>query len=115
LASDLNQGRYKPASGITWADFRQRDEGEVLTGLAPNTADKAAGVFNAVESLLPTVMPQVLMVLMRHESIQTTMRYYVGRNAEATADAAWAAYHQEGPVLGPSSPNRASSDYSTIS
>lgn len=33
-----------------------------------------------------------LMQLMRHECIQTTMRYYVGRNAETTADAAWAAY-----------------------
>jgi integrase len=38
------------------------------------------------------VMPQVLMELMRHESIETTMRYYVGRQAEATADAAWAAW-----------------------
>lgn len=35
------------------------------------------------------VMPQVLMVLMRHESIETTLRYYVGRNAEATADVLW--------------------------
>jgi hypothetical protein len=34
----------------------------------------------------------VLMELMRHESIDTTMKYYVGRNAERTADAAWAAY-----------------------
>lgn len=38
------------------------------------------------------VMPQVLMELMRHESIETTMRYYVGRNAERTADALWAAH-----------------------
>lgn len=38
------------------------------------------------------VMPQVLMELMRHESIETTMRYYVGRQAEATADAAWEAW-----------------------
>ena len=32
------------------------------------------------------VMPQTLMVLMRHESIETTLRYYVGRNAETTAE-----------------------------
>ncbi len=38
------------------------------------------------------VMPRVLMELMRHESIDTTMKYYVGRNAEATSDAAFAAY-----------------------
>lgn len=38
------------------------------------------------------VMPQVLMELMRHEDISTTMRFYVGRNAERTADAVWAAF-----------------------
>jgi integrase len=38
------------------------------------------------------VMPQVLMELMRHESIDTTMKFYVGRNAEKTADALWAAH-----------------------
>jgi|GEM_PF-487483 integrase len=48
------------------------------------------------------VMPQVLMALMRHEKIDTTMRYYVGRNANTTADAVWSAYEksQEGTVLG---------------
>jgi len=34
----------------------------------------------------------VLMQLMRHESIETTMRYYVGRNVNATADVVWTAY-----------------------
>jgi integrase len=38
------------------------------------------------------VLPKVLMELMRHESIQTTMRFYVGQNAQRTADAAWVAY-----------------------
>lgn len=32
------------------------------------------------------VMPAILMQLMRHESIETTLRYYVGREAETTAD-----------------------------
>ncbi|MGD9632725.1 MAG: tyrosine-type recombinase/integrase [Pirellulales bacterium] len=36
------------------------------------------------------VMPSVLRRLMRHASIQTTMAYYVGNDAEATADAIWA-------------------------
>lgn len=31
------------------------------------------------------VMPQILMELMRHENIDTTMKYYVGRDAERTA------------------------------
>jgi len=43
------------------------------------------------------VMPQVLMQLMRHESIDTTLRYYVGRNAETTADAL---YQAMGNTLG---------------
>jgi integrase len=38
------------------------------------------------------VMPQVLMELMRHESIDTTVRYYVGRNAQSTAAVLWAAH-----------------------
>jgi integrase len=38
------------------------------------------------------VMPQVLMELMRHESIDTTLRYYVGRNAQQTASVLWDAH-----------------------
>jgi len=37
-------------------------------------------------------MPTDLMVLMRHESIETTMRYYVGRNAQNTAKTLWEAH-----------------------
>jgi integrase len=43
------------------------------------------------ERWAPRVMPQVLMELMRHESIETTLKYYVGRNAETTAAALYAA------------------------
>jgi integrase len=42
------------------------------------------------------VMPQVLMELMRHESIDTTMRYYVGRNAQSTAAVLWEAHRLAG-------------------
>lgn len=38
------------------------------------------------------LMPPVLMQLMRHESIQTTQEFYVGRNAEAAADVVWEAF-----------------------
>lgn len=41
------------------------------------------------------LMPADLMKLMRHESIETTMRFYVGKNAMRTADRAWAAYESE--------------------
>jgi hypothetical protein len=37
-------------------------------------------------------MPTDLMALMRHESIETTLRYYVGRNAQATAKTLWDAH-----------------------
>jgi integrase len=37
------------------------------------------------------VMPAVLKELMRHESIETTLRYYVGVNAERTAEVCWSA------------------------
>lgn len=47
------------------------------------------------------VMPPVLKELMRHENIQTTMRYYVGVNAEETARMLW-----EGNTSGNSRPLR---------
>ena len=43
------------------------------------------------------VMPPVLMQLMRHESIETTMRFYVGRSVEATTEVLWVAYGQRPP------------------
>lgn len=47
------------------------------------------------------VMPKQLQELMRHESIQTTLRYYVGRNAERTADACWEAFERAQAVAEP--------------
>ncbi len=37
-------------------------------------------------------MPQVLMEITRHESIETTLKYSVGRNAQSTADVLWDAH-----------------------
>jgi integrase len=37
------------------------------------------------------VMPAVLQRMMRHASIETTMRYYVGHNATKTSEVAWSA------------------------
>ena len=39
-------------------------------------------------------MPIDLMALMRHESIDTTLRYYVGRNAQVTAKTLWEAHQK---------------------
>jgi integrase len=40
------------------------------------------------------IMPAQLKELMRHESIETTLRYYVGMNAIRTAEACWEAYER---------------------
>ncbi len=61
--------------------------------------DRDAGKFASAHDLRRSfgekwsklVMPIVLQQLMRHESIETTLRYYVGQNAESTADAVWEA------------------------
>lgn len=41
-------------------------------------------------------MPAILQEIMRHESIETTLRFYVGRNAEAAADVLWEAAEKGG-------------------
>ncbi len=49
---DLQEGRSKDPSKITWAAFRERYEDEKLPGLADRTAGKVAATFNAVEHIL---------------------------------------------------------------
>ncbi len=44
------------------------------------------------------VMPAVLHELMRHESINTAMRYYVGRRATTTADILWKAIESDASI-----------------
>jgi integrase len=51
------------------------------------------------------VMPQVLQELMRHESIETTLKYYVGRNAELTADVLWDVFDGDQEAMVPSTPD----------
>ncbi|MFV1966355.1 MAG: tyrosine-type recombinase/integrase [Pirellulaceae bacterium] len=50
--AELREGRYKPASKILWAEFRQRYEDEVLTSLAEKTDALAGTVFNSIERVL---------------------------------------------------------------
>lgn len=40
----------------------------------------------------PRVMPATLCELIRHKTIETTMRYYVEANAKSTATALWETY-----------------------
>ena len=46
------------------------------------------------------VMPQALMQLMRHESMETTLKFYVGRNAERVAESIWNADANSGDIIG---------------
>jgi integrase len=54
------------------------------------------------------VMPKILQELMRHESIQTTMEFYVGSLAEDAADEVWKAVQRLGNTSGNTSPKTAS-------
>ena len=45
------------------------------------------------------IMPKELMELMRHKSIDTTMRFYVGQNADRTASILWAAHRESTATL----------------
>jgi hypothetical protein len=57
------------------------------------------------ERWAPRVMPQVLMELMRHENIATTLKFYVDSNAQATAEVLWkAAKRESGNTSGNSLP-----------
>lgn len=60
------------------------------------------------------LLPTVLRELMRHESIKATMRYYVGQNAEATADELWRAIEPISKIR-PSMPARLGADGSGTS
>ena len=51
-------------------------------------------------------MPAQLKELMRHESVDTTMKFYVGQNAESTAATLWDAV--SGNTSGNTSQNPAS-------
>ncbi len=55
------------------------------------------------------ILPPDLMVLMRHESIDTTMKYYVGRNAQNTARVLWEAHEKaaRGNIFGNTCQNTA--------
>lgn len=53
------------------------------------------------------LMPVDLQALMRHKDIKTTMRYYVGRNAQRAAESVWKAFETEiesGNIVGNNKP-----------
>ena len=79
--------RFGESAGVV-VDERLGADGETIVKHA--TAHDLRRSFG--ERWAHRVMPPVLQQLMRHESIQTTMRYYVGRNAQATSAVLWEAH-----------------------
>lgn len=69
----------------------------VVTNVDPKTGEKSFAALHDLrrafgERWARRVMPADLQVLMRHESIDTTMKYYVGQNAQATSKTLWRAF-----------------------
>ena len=122
FASMLQEGSLAQRKGFV---FRLNGRGHSGGRLQANAVskivsdiDKAAGVkvytnprtgkvkFTSAHDLRRTfgerwaarLMPVQSMELMRHKNIETTLRYYVGANAQRTAQSIWAAYEQEGQV-----------------
>jgi integrase len=47
------------------------------------------------------VIPTQLIELMRHEDVSTTIQFYAGRDAQSTAEVAWAATARPAAPLAP--------------
>ena len=68
-------------AGIETVRRRNRDSDELTISYA--SAHDLRRTF--AERMVKEVMPDVLMGLMRHSSIEVTMKYYVGENAKKTS------------------------------
>lgn len=49
----------------------------------------------------PKVKPVTLQLLMRHRSIETTLKYYVAQDADEIADELWKAFPEEDQTTAP--------------
>ena len=80
-------------------------------GIVVNDCGKCASAHDLRRSFgmrwAAKVMPHVLMQLMRHRQISTTMAYYAGRDAEAVADLLWS---EKGNIPGNTAQNEASKE-----
>lgn len=99
--------------GTEW--YRQRVSKTVAkigkkAGVVVNDGCKCASAHDLRRSFgqrwAAKVMPHILMQLMRHREIATTMNYYTGRDAEATADVIWSVAGEPGNNLGNTRPVR---------
>jgi integrase len=98
----------KPFKGETWPVSRMVSAIGEKAGVVVDEREKGGEIVRKFASAhdlrrafgqrwAGRVLPTVLRRLMRHSSIETTMKYYVSNDADATADALWSA---AGSVLG---------------
>jgi integrase len=94
-----------------WQEFNSSWIGKVVCKIGEKSrvvVDKKSGKFASAHDLRRSfgqrwstmVMLQVLMELMRHNEIATTLKYYVGANARATSSVLWEAFEAKGNTLG---------------
>jgi hypothetical protein len=58
--AELREGRFKPASRITWAEFWERYDNEIMPGLAAKTAKKSLTIRSVAEQEMnPQRMAQI--------------------------------------------------------
>ena len=89
--------RRQPCRGPAWMSCIVSRIGNFV-GVKVNTSAAGKVKFASAHDLPrsfgtrwgPRVMPIMLRQLMRHESIDTTLRYYVGHDAVSMADTIWA-------------------------
>jgi hypothetical protein len=78
---ELRSGRYQPPSRISWDEFRDRYETEVLPSLAEKTGSMFGTVFNLIESILsPAKLADLTASRLSH--FQAELR--AGKRAEST-------------------------------
>jgi integrase len=108
--------------GMAW--YRQRVSKTVAkigrkAGVVVNDCGKCASAHDLRRSFgqrwAAKVMPHILMQLMRHQEIATTMNYYAGRDAEAAADVIWSAMGEPSNNLGNTRPDRPNRTFTAVS
>lgn len=108
LAVTKFHNKGNPKSKRSWSDRRRQQHDEAARQraavAAPSWRYSLAGLWwsgsahdlrrSFGERWSARVLPPLLMALMRHENIETTLRYYVGRNAQSLTQAVWDGYRQ---------------------
>jgi len=82
--AELREGRYKPASKMSWQDFRERYETEKLEGMSRGMQDSTTTAFNHLERIInPQKLASVTAdVLSRYQA--TLRRHGMGDTSIAT-------------------------------